>query len=91
MVHLTVILTLIAKLKSPPILFQEDTAGISYGNPWLIRKLNACQSVFVNKSPNLMSSECTTPMVRTYACTLVKFIKHTYTKHLMINIKTLNC
>ena len=31
--------------------------------PGQFAKLNVCQSVFVVKSPNLMSTECTTPMV----------------------------
>ena len=35
---------------------------VSYGNAWSTRQ-TVCQFVFVTKSPNLMSTECTTPMV----------------------------
>ena len=56
---------LIAKLKSPPILFLRGYCGSILSSPWPISqtKCCVCRSVFVVKSPNLLSTECTTPTV----------------------------
>ena len=40
--------------------------GVFNGNPGQSAKLNARQSVFAAKSPNLMSAKCTTPTVCVY-------------------------
>ena len=59
-------------LKIPlPILFLKDTVGVFNSNPGQFVKLNVSQSVFVAKSPNLMSAKCITRSLLQYALFVV--------------------
>ena len=61
--------SLVANLKSPLMLFLKGYYISIFGQSV---KLNICQSVFTVKSPNLMSTEFTTPTVHTLKVLITK-------------------